>query len=580
MIGIIDDAMGAAAKQIGLDTDPLKLFLTFVLSYPLCAVLKRLPDYTPVYKQLFCIAVSAFYLLGIFDLKDGVQTLMISAMGTYGLAKYVKSPLMPWMVFVFVMGHLTINHIERYRSPEDTSSSGRMDITGSQMVLVMKLSAFGWNVHDGRRPASELSSLQKDRALPTLPPLLDYLTYVFFFPSLMVGPSFDYSEFRRWLDFSIFENEYTTPHPDGKPRKHKRKIPRSGRVAARKAAEGVMWIALWIIMSSKFSSGVLFTDTYLGRNFFYRAFYMWPLGFAYRLKYYGAWTLAEGACILSGLSYNGIDPVTKKRKWDRVRNIDPYRHETGQNMHALLETWNMNTNKWLKTYVYLRVTPKGKRPGFRSTLFTFATSAFWHGVSPGYYLTFITGAFLQSCGRSARRYIRPFFMSPDLSQPGPYKKYYDALTYVVSQMSLQYTVQPFVILTFRDSLYVWSTVYFYVHIGIFIFITTFSQKKVKKYIEAKLAARTEISSKLDKLRFEIEQARIKKIPVEVERVLAREPTLGVPDQELDEALELMRGEMTEDISALKQDLQEFRRRATNTFDDAKKSLPRPRSRKE
>lgn len=525
--------------------------------------------------------VSAFYLLGIFDLKDGVQTLLISSLGTYLLAKYVKSPLMPWVVFVFVMGHLTVNHIERYYSPEQKGSDGRMDITGSQMVLVMKLSAFGWNVHDGRRPSSELSSLQKDRALTKLPPLLDYLTYVFFFPSLMAGPSFDYSEFRRWLDFSIFEGEYTTPHPDGKPRKHKRKIPRSGRIAAKKAAEGVMWIGLWILLSGKFSDKALFTSEFRARSFLYRAFFLWPLGFTYRLKYYGAWTLAEGACILSGLSYNGIDPVTKKRKWDRVRNIDPYRHETGQNVHALLETWNMNTNKWLKTYIYLRVTPKGKKPGFKSTLFTFATSAFWHGVSPGYYMTFITGAFLQSCGRSARRYIRPFFMSPDLSQPGPYKRYYDILTYVVSQMALQYTVQPFVILTFRGSLYVWSTVYFYVHIGIFTMIILFSQRRVKKFIEAKLAARTESSSKLEKLRFEVEQARTKKGHIDVGRVLVREPTLGVPDQELDEALELMRDEVNDDMTMIKKDLQEFRQRASSKFEETKKRSNLPsRSRKE
>ena len=34
----------------------------------------------------------------------------------------------------------------------------------------------------------------------------------------------------------------------------------------------------------------------------------------------------------------------------------------------------MNTNRWLKNYVYLRVTPKGKKPGFRSSMSTFGTS--------------------------------------------------------------------------------------------------------------------------------------------------------------------------------------------------------------
>jgi hypothetical protein len=33
-----------------------------------------------------------------------------------------------------------------------------MEVTGPQMVLVMKLTTFAWNVHDGRRP-SEVSPL-------------------------------------------------------------------------------------------------------------------------------------------------------------------------------------------------------------------------------------------------------------------------------------------------------------------------------------------------------------------------------------------------------------------------------------
>ncbi|KAK9240740.1 MBOAT, membrane-bound O-acyltransferase family-domain-containing protein [Lipomyces kononenkoae] len=558
MIKFIDSFMGVVAKSIGLPTDPLKLFLTFLLSYPFCAVLKRLPDSQPIYKQLFCLSVSLFYLLGVFSLWDGLRTLLISTLGTYAIAKYVKSPLMPWIVFVFVMGHLTVKHVERYFNPLWDSE---VDITGAQMVLVMKLSAFGWNVHDGRRPPAELSPIQKDRALTTLPPIVDYLTYVFYFPSLLIGPSFDYAEFRRWLDFSMFDSESTAQQPmNGKGRKvRKRKIPRSGRVAARKALEGVFWIGLWVGLGTIFSSKYILSDEFRGRSFLFRVLYLWPLGFSYRVKYYGAWSLTEGACILSGLGYNGIDPATNKRKWDRVKNIDAYRFETGQNTYTLLETWNMNTNKWLKTYVYLRVTPKGKKPGFNSTLITFLTSAFWHGVSPGYYLTFVTGAFMQSSGRAARRYIRPLFLTPDLSQAGPYKAYYDVLTYVGTQLTMAYAVQPFVLLTFSDSMKAWRAVYFYIHIILFTMTAIFSTKSVTKKIELMLAARTKTASKLEQLRFEIEKARAKRAPSElvgreVEEV--HEPSLGIPDNSIEESVEAIQM----DLAELKSDLEQFKRR--------------------
>ncbi len=58
---------------------------------------------------------------------------------------------MPWIVFVVVMGDLTLNHIFR-----TLASSGYevVDITGTQMVLTMKLTTFAWNVYDGRRQPS------------------------------------------------------------------------------------------------------------------------------------------------------------------------------------------------------------------------------------------------------------------------------------------------------------------------------------------------------------------------------------------------------------------------------------------
>lgn len=96
-------------------------------------------------------------------------------------------------------------------------------------------------------------------------------------------------------------------------------------------------------------------------------------GLTTRSKYYGVWTLTDGACILSGLGYNGVDSNGRAR-WDRVTNIHPHELEVAQNSRAFLENWNVNTNNWLRNYVYLRVTPKGKKPGFRSSMATFGTS--------------------------------------------------------------------------------------------------------------------------------------------------------------------------------------------------------------
>jgi lysophospholipid acyltransferase len=51
--------------------------------------------------------------------------------------------------------------------------------------------------------------------------------------------------------------------------------------------------------------------------------------------------------------------------------------EFAPSFKILLDSWNINTNVWLRNCVYKRVTPKGKKAGFGSMLITFLTSAFW-----------------------------------------------------------------------------------------------------------------------------------------------------------------------------------------------------------
>lgn len=309
---------------------------------------------------------------------------------------------MPWIGFAFVMGHMSVSHIRR----QNDNNPSSVDITGAQMVLVMKISAFCWNVADGQLPEDHLSDLQKDRALKDVPPLLDYAAYVLFFPSLFAGPAFDYAEYRRWIDTSMFEVPAQIDPAKKPPVRKKRKIPRSGTPATWKALSGLAWIGAFMFFSPRFGFDELISPSYMKYGFFHRVWIMYMVSLTARLKYYGVWSLTEGSCILAGLGYKGVDPVTGKVSWDRLQNIDPWGVEFAQNPRGYLGGWNMNTNNWLRNYIYLRVTPRGKKPGFRASLITFATSALWHGFYPGYYLTFVLASFIQTgAKRESPHYI-------------------------------------------------------------------------------------------------------------------------------------------------------------------------------
>lgn len=399
MLPYINAPFEYAANALGASTDELKLIFSFLLSYPLAGLLKRIPDRYPWQKNLFIIAVSLFYLVGLFDLWDGLYTLFISATGAYLIAAYIQGPFMPWIAFVFLMGHMSLNHLKR----QYANAPGEIDITGAQMVLIMKLTAFCWNVHDGRLPEKDLSDYQKERAIRKLPDVLDYAGYVLFFPSLFAGPAFDYADYHRWITTTMFELPPGTDPSKAPPTRKKRRIPRSGTPATWKAFYGLLWIFAFLKFSGWYYPDLLLGDTYMQYGFLRRVWLLHMLGFTTRMKYYGVWALTEGACILSGIGYKGIDPKTGRADWNRLQNVKPLAIETAQNTHAYLGNWNINTNNWLRNYVYLRVTPKGKKPGFRATLATFTTSAFWHGFYPGYYLSFVLASFLQTIAKSMLR---------------------------------------------------------------------------------------------------------------------------------------------------------------------------------
>ncbi len=58
----------------------------------------------------------------------------------------------------------------------------------------------------------------------------------------------------------------------------------------------------------------------------------------------------EGACILTGLSYDGKGKDGKV-KWNGLRNIKMRRFEFGHSFQSVIESFNLNTNQWAARYV-------------------------------------------------------------------------------------------------------------------------------------------------------------------------------------------------------------------------------------
>ena len=122
----------------------------------------------------------------------------------------------------------------------------------------------------------------------------------------------------------------------------------------------------------------------------------------FRCKYYFAWYLGEAGLIAAGIGYNGFEVKDGKKviKWDKAVNCYPIKCEFGENVKSITDNWNICTAKWLKNYVYLRISPPGTKPSMLANYGTYFVSAFWHGFYPGYYVFFIYSAVLTEIARS------------------------------------------------------------------------------------------------------------------------------------------------------------------------------------
>ena len=126
---------------------------------------------------------------------------------------------------------------------------------------------------------------------------------------------------------------------------------------------------------------VLFHLKFFFFSFAHRILVVQLAGFVERSRYYGVWTLTEGASILTGLGFTGYSP-SGAATWNGAANVEVWKIEVPENFKALVDSWNIKTSVWLRECVYKRVTPKGQKAGFQSSILTYLTSALWVRLDP------------------------------------------------------------------------------------------------------------------------------------------------------------------------------------------------------
>lgn len=154
--------------------------------------------------------------------------------------------------------------------------------------------------------------------------------------------------------------------------------------------------------------------------------------------------------------------------------------------------------------------------------------------------------------------VRPFFLATDGKTSLPTKIYYDVFTFLLTQAAFSFTVAPFILLGFSDTLKVWARVYFYTLIGVAACFGLFSRSlPFRKQLQQRSASRTAQTSAADVDISNIEQIakeEIKKDNLTRTNSMAsttsskRAPTLGIaddPEAELDAIVAQVKREISD-----------------------------------
>lgn len=435
---IIEEKLKEVSIQTGLGIDQLTFLFCQFLAYPLAIIYSFLPN-QPILKHVYGLSIGVWFAW--ISMRWQILNSFVSSLVVFLLVHVLHPKTSPKVVYLWSMGYLAASHI--YRMYTDYMGY-TLDFTGPQMLLTLKLTTFAFDYSDGQLPEANMKPYAKLMSFKKLPNLLEFFGYVYFFPGFLAGPAFNYKEYSDFIDGSLFSKA-----PGGK-------MP-SPLVPFIKTFGTALICSIFVVLNMKFSLYYCRADDFYSHDFLYRLFYVWLAGSLSRFPYYFAWKLSEASSILSGIGFSGVDSKGNP-KWERANNAHIINLELAQNFKSITDSWNIRTDKWLKHYVYERVS-------FSPVAMTFLNSALWHGFYPGYYYSFMTASFIIQVARVIRRSFRPWFLEADGETPKPTKKIYDFVSLLVTSFTLNYIMTPFVLLGFEYGWKLWSSLFFIGHAG-------------------------------------------------------------------------------------------------------------------
>ncbi|KAI8895248.1 MBOAT, membrane-bound O-acyltransferase family-domain-containing protein [Globomyces pollinis-pini] len=431
------------ADTYNLKLEVVRFGLVLISGFPLAFVFSLIPSHCHTIKHSFSFITTSLLTILIFSLSAYFHLISICLL-IYLVAATTRShswsPILCFSIAIAKMSYVHMNtQYWNYNNPN------HIDYSSMMMVLMIKLSSFGYCAHDGTRNLNDLDSYQKSLCIRKFPSLVEYFGYMFCFVGSWVGPGIEFNHYQNFIT--------STPPYDIHP---KTAIP-----ALKCFLGGVFFLLVESIFASQYHFKLCLTDQFLHEyTLLQKCIYILVAGVVVRSKFYAVWKLSESVALIAGIGFS-VDPNTHDIKFDAAENVNVIGVEFGENAKMMIDSWNKFTANWLKRYVYNRV----RNVNLKLPI-TFFISAFWHGFYSGYYLSFLSSVFLTQAGRTLRKQLRPLFITP--SPLAFLKPIYDILTWIFALFVLNYLFIPFHVQAIDSSLLIWGNTFYIGHVFLFL----------------------------------------------------------------------------------------------------------------
>uniref|UniRef100_A0A2D4IIQ4 Leukocyte receptor cluster member 4 n=2 Tax=Micrurus lemniscatus lemniscatus TaxID=129467 RepID=A0A2D4IIQ4_MICLE len=400
--------------------------------------------------------------LGLLLAASGIHTIhsFVTIMGTWIIIK-ISPKYSHCLTLGWTFSYLLFFHkFTSFKFPHTTHLTKSV-----QLLLTLKMVSIAHEVQEFIQVKEQEVTSDAIGVIPEIPGLPEILCYSYCYVGLMTGLFYRYRTYHDWLN---------QPNPS--------EIPTWKPLLYRLVMMPVFattFLAVSYICPPEFVENAAFYE----KGLYFRLFYMMPVSFVFRLRNYVTWYGAESACITAGLgayptwanSKPGRGPTVEYLSLNRladmetgcvaydyetIRNIDPYGTEFCIKVKDAIHCWNMTVQWWFYQYTYKNVS---FLPRVIRYAWTMAISAYWHGLRPGYHLSFLTIPLCLVAEEAMEDGL--------LRHLSPSGRICANWTHRLLKMrAYDYVCVGFLLRSFEGTIRYWSSVHYCVHVGAVSFL--------------------------------------------------------------------------------------------------------------